>query len=438
MDNLDLDISNYTINDIEKFFKLKPKSNYTASDIELKEYQIREQLLKSGHINKRFKTDLIEFLTKAKQWLTLVKCNTTKQENQPTTIPKNYKLDTLDTPLSKEPPARTEELITRPERQFIYSNNSDYFPGVLNPLNTRVITKTLNIDTRFRDNLYTTQSSDFNMHIPNKLNKVVSMQLSSVELPIVFYNISESFGNNYLYISANYNSFDYKKTGITDEKFIIIPDGNYNSNGLINTINNLLSPLDSSGNLIYPNSIFSYIELSLDIDSYNSGTGKVTITASKSHFKFFNSITLDFTKKMNGTSDTTFLFSKIGWNLGFIKPKYEGAKSYIADTIFEMSTIRYIYLAVDDFNNNANNQFISVFNKSILNPNILARISIKGAFFDSIKENNFTIITEPRKYFGPVDIQRLRIQIYDEYGRILNMNNANYSFCLDFKLMYDL
>jgi len=438
MDNLDLDINNYTILDLEKFFQLKPKSKYTATDIEEKEYQIREQLLKSGHINKRFKTDLIEFLTKAKQWLVLVKCEKTTRETQPTSIPKKYKLDTLDTPISKEPTSRTDELITRPERQFIYSNPSEFFPGTLNPLNTRVITKTLNIDTRFRDNLYTSQSSDFNMNIPNKLNKVVSMQLSSIELPIVFYNISESFGNNYFYINANYNSFDFVKSGVTEEKFIIIPDGNYNARGLINTINNLLSPLDLSGNLLNPLDIFSYIELALDIDAHNSGTGKVTIRLAESHAIFFNSINLDFTKNRNGTSDTTFLFSKIGWNLGFIKPKYEGAKSYIADTIFEMSTIRYIYLAVDDFNNNANNQFISIFNKSILNPNILARISIKDAFFGSVQENNFTIITEPRQYFGPVDIQRLRIQIYDEYGRILNMNNSNYSFCLDFKMMYDL
>ena len=283
-------------------------------------------------------------MTRAKQWLILVKCSETAKENKPTSIPKNYKLDSLDTPLSKEPPARTEELITRPERQFIYTNPSEFFPGTLNPLNTRVITKTLNIDTRFRDSLYTTQSSDFNMNIPNKLNKVVSMQLSSIELPIVFYNISESFGNNYLYISANYNSFNFTKTGISEEKFIIIPDGNYNSKGLINTINNLLSPIDPSGNLVNPFDIFSYIELALDIDEHNSGTGKVTIRLAESHASFFNFINLDFTKNRNGTSDTTFLFSKIGWNLGFIKPKYEGAKSYVADTIFEMSTIRYIYL----------------------------------------------------------------------------------------------
>ena len=222
------------------------------------------------------------------------------------------------------------------------------------------------------------------------------------------------------------------------EKFIIIPDGNYTSQGLINTLNNLLSPLDEDGNLLEPNSIFSYIEFNLDIDEHNSGTGKVIIRPAETHTDLINKITLDFMRNKQGSSDTTSILTKIGWNLGFIKPKYEGSNTYISDTIFEMNSIRYVYLAVDDFNNNSNNQFISIFNKSILNPNILARIAIKGSFFGSVQENNFTIITEPRQYFGPVDIQRLRIQLYDEYGRILNMNNANFSFCLDFKLMYDL
>jgi hypothetical protein len=432
MDNLDLDINNYNILDIEKFFGFKPKTKYTAADIEQKEYEIREQLLKSGHVNKRFKSDLINFLTKAKEWLTLVKCNPITKDNTPTTIPKNYKLDPLNAPVSKEPNARTEELLTRPDRQFIYTSPSEFFPGTLNPLNTRVIKKTLNIDTRFRDSLYNTQSSDFNMNIPNKLNKVVSMQLSCIELPIVFYNISESFGNNYLYIMVNYNALDFSKTGISEEKFFIIPDGNYNADGLINILNELFTKENKS--------IFSHIKISLDLDNNTSnGTGKVKIQPDPKYVTFFNSITLDFTKNRNGTSDMTILFSKLGWNLGFIKPKYENSVSYNGDTSIEMSTIHYIYLAVDDFNNNANNQFISIFNKSILNPNILARIAIKGSQYSGlIQDNNFTIITEPRQYFGPVDIQRLRIQLYDEYGRILNVNNANFSFCLDFKMIYDL
>ena len=45
----------------------------------------------------------------------------------------------------------------------------------------------------------------------------------------------------------------------------------------------------------------------------------------------------------------------------------------------------------------------------------------------------FSLITTPRQYFGPVDIQKLQIQLLDEYGRILNLNNMDYSFCLTFQ-----
>ena len=53
-------------------------------------------------------------------------------------------------------------------------------------------------------------------------------------------------------------------------------------------------------------------------------------------------------------------------------------------------------------------------------------------------ENDYNIVSEPREYFGPVDIQKLRIRLFDEHGRILQMNNANYSFCLNLKILYDL
>ena len=67
MEQLDLDINNYNINDLERFFQISPNGKYSESDIELKEYNIREKLLASGHINKRFKRDLIEFLENYEQ-----------------------------------------------------------------------------------------------------------------------------------------------------------------------------------------------------------------------------------------------------------------------------------------------------------------------------------------------------------------------------------
>ena len=97
-----------------------------------------------------------------------------------------------------------------------------------------------------------------------------------------------------------------------------------------------------------------------------------------------------------------------------------------------------MYLAVDDFNNNSNSNFISVFNQSIMNTDILARISIKGTRSNLLSENDFELVSEPRMYFGPVDIQRLRIRLLYEHGIILQMNNSNYSFCLKLKMMYDM
>ena len=435
MDNLDLDINNYSIKDIEKFFRFSTKTKYNAKDIEEREYEIREQLLSSGHINKRFKRDLIEFLTLAKNWLIHVKCNNTN--NQPTTIPKNYKLDNLDTPISKEPISRTEEIINRTDTQFVHSQNSEYFPGTINPLNTRVITKCLNIDTRFRENIYSTQSSDFTINLPIKFNKVVSMQLSSIEIPIAFYGISQAYGNNFLYLKVNYNSFDISGAVISDEKIITIPDGNYNAIDFIDTINSLLAP-KTNNVLINPNDIFSYLLFTIDINSNGSGTGKVILTTNGTFSSYINEVILDFTRNINGGTDNIPISSKIGWNLGFLKHKYTGNITYTSDTILEPATIRYIYLAIDDFNNSSNNHFISVFNKSILSPNILARISIKGSYFALLMENDYNIVSEPRKYFGPVDIQKLRIRLFDEHGRILQMNNSNYSFCLNLKMLYDL
>jgi len=241
MENLDLDINNYSMNDIEKFFQLTPGKKYAADDIELKEYNIRDTLLSSGHINKHFKQNLISFLDRAKKWLISVKCDTPKP---PTTIPTNYKLDTLDTPMLHELPTRQSELIDRPETQFVYANNSKFFPGKLNQLDTRVITKSLNIDTRFRDNLYSTHSSDFTLQMPIKFNKVVSMHLSSLEFPVSFYSISSYNGNNFLYLSVSYS--DGKGGTLISDKVVIVPDGNYNAADLIDKINALLGENSNS------------------------------------------------------------------------------------------------------------------------------------------------------------------------------------------------
>ena len=437
MNNLDLDINNYTTHDLENFFKLKKKNKYSSADIELKEYEIREQLLSSGHIDKFFKKNLIEFLSAAKSRLIFEKCK--DEQHKPTSIPTDYKLDKIDQPISQKlSNTRADNLIQRPSVDYIYTANSDFLPGNINPINTRVITKCVNIDTRFRDSINTTQSSDFTVQLTTKFNKVVSMELSALELPLNFYGISASNGNNFLNMCVFYNDPEIIDHTVKAEKIVIIPDGNYNSNDFIDKINKVLCPIDENENMLEPDSIFSYIRFSLDLTTDGSGSGKVTVGPIGKRATWIDKLVLDFTKDITGVVDTVEISKKIGWNLGFLKPKYDTDFFYTSDSIVEPNNNRYIYLSVDDFNKNVNNPFVSIFNQSILNDDILARISIKGSHFNMLLDNEMSIVSEPRIYFGPVDIQRLRIRLFDERGRIIQMNNTNFSFCLTIKTMYNM
>jgi len=571
MSGINLDINNYTIKDVENLFKLH--SNYKGADVELKEYELRTQLLKNPSIDKRYKTDIINFLENAKNLINFIKFNSYR-EKQPTTITNNWKLDNTDFPVSRSIPSREGELNVRPTTQYIYSNNSDYFPGVLNPLNTRIISKVLTIDTKYRDNYFGTVSSDFTLQLPERINKVVSMQLASIEFPVSFYGISACYGNNFIYIEVSYDDYgsnddcsshtsndycsDYTNSNcsyptnstissdsssssyniyinancsrsscstdnsynsitsgsssssssscsssscsssscsssscstsscstsscsssssssgcssstdssynsitsdssssnndssITDSNIsskniksvaytFVIPDGNYNASDLVKVVNTTIQAAlkGPSDNRIDP--IFKHIQFLLDLSqSNNAGTGLVWIVAYEN--SCIQSITLDFTRDINGIPDNvTPLSMKLGWVLGFRQTIYTGLKNYGSDTVIETFPMRYFFLSINDFNNCVNNNFVSAFNKSAFNPNILSRICMKGSPFSVYMENDFNILSEPRNYFGPVDIQRLQIRIYDDQGRIMYMNNADYSFSLILKTLYDL
>jgi hypothetical protein len=349
----------------------------------------------------------------------------------PTGIPKDYRLDPYDFPRSAQVPPRSEELVQREETQFVYTNPSEFYPGNLNPLNTRILTKHLNIDTRFRENIYSTQSSDFMIQMPDKFNKVVSMQLSAIEFPNQFYTISSQYGNHFFYIQV---STDLSGSVPIVQNVFTIPDGIYTEADLVTGINLALCPLNTNGSIKNPNSIFSYVQCTLNLNQNGSGTNKLTIGPSGVNAIHVKSITLNFSTNLQGYSDNTIpLSSKLGWNLGFIYPSYSGTTSYTADTMINIQTIKYVYVAIDDFFNNSNHSFVSIFQQSLTNPSILARISMPSS-----STNEPTIVSEPRKYFGPVDIQRIRVRLLDEYGRTLYMNSSDYSFCITIKQLYDL
>jgi hypothetical protein len=148
---------------------------------------------------------------------------------------------------------------------------------------------------------------------------------------------------------------------------------------------------------------------------------------------------LNFQADRFGNDDrNTPLPLKFGWILGFRNGIYINNLNYVTEGLLDLTGSKYLYLVIDDYNNSVNNSFYSAFNSSILNKNILARISLQANTFNILQQNNLNILTTPREYFGPVNIQTMNIQLLDEYGRVVDLNNMDFSFCLTLTTVYDL
>jgi hypothetical protein len=436
--NFDLNIKNYKHSELEEVFELPP--NYDASIVEMKETKLRQNIMSDSSISQDIKTKTIQFLDSIKKTL-IANLQAKTGPHSSLTVGgnlagatasignhRNNNNNTTITPVELKPKMELMlegggDIIGHKTDPYILSNPSKYFKGAYNPLDKRIVKKSINIDTRFRDNYFDTQPSNFQIDLPMKFNNVVSMQLTAMELPTSFYNVDKSFGNNFFALVDTSNNVT---------QMITIPDGNYTYADLINEINVILYNLSSD--------FFKQIIFTLDINK-ESGSGRVIVgistCADVPTLNAYNFV-LNFQTDAFGKEDrSTPLPLKFGWMLGFRNGMYTNNVSYVSEGLIDLSSPRYVFFSIDDFNNNVNDGFYSVFSSSILNKNILARVSVRGNVFNYMAQNNLNLTTYPREYFGPVNIQRMNIQLLDEYGRILNLHNMDYSFCLTFDTIYD-
>ena len=407
--NFDLNIENYTRDELIQMFELP--SNFDRNIIDIKESKLREGIINNTEINKDTQIKTLNFLLKAKN-IILNKPNTPLQKKIEDFYNSSYELKSTDLE------DKDEHMVqVRQEKPYLSSFPSEFFPGVINPLKKRTIKKNLNIDTRFRENYYSSTSSNFNLNLPLNINNIVQMQLSAIELPTTFYVVSKQYGNNFFSLSVN---------GSTT--IVTIPTGNYDQTTIMVAINNQLSLLGAPFNLV------AFV---LNLTNGTTGSGQVLvgeITAGT-----ITSLEIDFQTDKNGIDDRgTPLPLKLGWLLGFRNGNYVNNLNYVSEGILDISGPNYIYLVLDDYNNNVNNNFYSAFNSSILNKNILARISLQANPFNVLQQNNLNIVTTPREYFGPINLQIMNVQLLDEYGRILDLNNMDFSFCITLTTVYDL
>jgi len=422
--NFDLNIKNYTVKELEELFELP--SNYDETIIEIQETKLRQNIISDRSIIAVIKNNTLDFINKVKKTLIdNLKTNLTPSTNKFKLLKNWENIYNMNKTLESSDlvNAGSTNIIKRNITPYGQSSPSEFYQGIINPLKKRILRQNINIDTRFRENYYATTAANFHVDLPLRLTEVVSLQLSALEFPTTFYVISKVFGNNFFVLEIPGQ----------EPLVVTIPDGNYDYLALQNYINNFLAGIGVPA--AYNNIQFVADANTPGGSGSQGGSGKMIVGSTTGTVNF----SINFLTDRYGNEDRqTPLPLKLGWLMGFRDGYYKDNTTYVSEGIINLLGPRYIYLVVDDFNNSVLDGFYGTFTSSILNKNILARISLQGSVFNYLSKDNFNLISTPRQYFGPVDIQKLQIQLLDEYGRILNLNNMDYSFCLTFQTVYDL
>ena len=225
----------------------------------------------------------------------------------------------------------------------------------LNPSYFQETYRIVNIDSMYRNNLWTSNniydsktSTNMTVSLNDMLDNVISLELTSVCIPFTFYNIDSAYGNNYFYVQETNdpNSLDKKE----------ISSGNYDISSLIDEINDVLGCSCS-------------IEFKLD-----EKTNKVTIE-NKSTNKDYTFIFYDYLdneqtfydQHTNHLSEDTQskINNNLGWILGFRKIdnsnvclEYEvkSSTSITAESLCFIPYTKYFIIVIDDLNKNQTNK----------------------------------------------------------------------------------
>jgi hypothetical protein len=245
------------------------------------------------------------------------------------------------------------------------------------------------------------KKASFQYLLPQRIADVKSIAVRSVEIPVSFYPFSNNRGNTFFQVDAS---------------SVVISDLNYTASSLVTTINSGLT---------------SKIHANFQISLNTNNTVSISNTSGTSH-------TVNFNVDASGNFNRYSLKSTLGWCLGFRLPSYTipNNKTITSDGIVDVNNIRYLFLVVDEFRQSNPNSFISPLSNSILSKNVLARITLNPAIYpfgSILTANTFNglLLSDQRMYAGNVDLQKLMIQLVDEWGNVVDLNQLDFSFCLE-------
>lgn len=454
MSNFDLDVNNYSNNELKRFFKINNDDN-SRSKIEEKMNIISEKLLftNDDSYDSETKKNLYRFLEKAKKKIYIDFAESSGDNNFDMTIMKNEYNPNVN--------YRTSSL-TAGSPHFplnIQNISSEY----VNPVNIHYKTQLLVFNTSLCDNFFDSikstnigNSNSYVFTLPKQLKNVVQVKLAALQYPNVQFTISSLRGNNLLEIVEPSTNLSYTiqvPTGTYDyTQFPSILE--YEINMAFNGSYNPVTPQPNTG--YTP----PYPVIPVQPTTGPPNRYQVSISPYTHLTKITNLLGIPFilvldkptwdsnsTKVCNRPSpsvepalyyEKNFLRNQtLGYTCGFRNILSLPAITHTSSGVYDNQIIDYIFFSLKDYQLNRTDQVTGVFPEYFLDNDILALVPITSQPFASFLDSGANFIYKTRNYFGPVNISKIEVQIYGPIGNEIPLFGNQFAFSLEFKLQYD-
>jgi hypothetical protein len=429
---LDLDIRNYSINDLISFFKLQ--STYTSKELITNEKTMTIAILNSKDIDEN-KYNLLNFIRKGKDIL--------MDNLHPETVENKKDKPVIKQDVPEKSPSGPEKANNVGKIINPYSNHPSLQQQSIpyNSVNgygynTFVVNYVFN--TVFRDDFFNTQSTNCTFTLPMKLKNVINLSLSGIQFPNVMFTFSAVKGTNQIYIKA------YPGDKPDSEGLVVIPDGNYSvatfpkifEDNLNEQIFGLTNPTgDKFIVKIDPDTLYLTISMGEGTFDMYLITNKYGVyyeceTNFSTNFKIG-----DVDPKQQITPET--FTNTLGYQIGYRKMVYRGSNQYTTESHFDPTYSDYIYFTLNDFVGSQSSNVYGILPNSLLDKNILAVIPITTPQNSNTFDNNANFIYKTRNYIGPVDIGKITIGLINQYGGQLDLHYTDFAFTLQVQAIYD-
>ena len=315
-----------------------------------------------------------------------------------------------------------------------------YERGTINPLKKRSIKRRIFVHTKFREDT-NSPSTDFTLVLPNPIKHIVSMKLTSFEIRNGYYNISKFYNNDAFKIITYDFSNNEKKN--EQEYTIKLERGFYTPELLADYLNNVYFVEENDLQLIrcYYDNVLGKFVFQRDFDEVPEDDTDNPV----------HRFEIQFIPEDKECSEEEFRERSLGWLMGFTKKVYtwddynltglneHTSLGYVSEQVSQ-TDINYFLLNVNEYNHNYADTIIIPYYNHTMNrsENTLAKIQVTQPRRELISLMDTANIFLKREYMGPIQLDKLKIQLTDEYGRILDLNGADYSFTLEVEQLYTI